>query len=202
MHRRVFLALLTCLLLSAPVARAQETAHEPLPRVALLTSLGTIVLEIDTVRAPVTAANFLRYVDEGRFNGVTFYRAMNFSGVGLIQGGTSNDRDRTLDPIEHEPTRQTGLTHGDGVISMARYDVGSATGDFFITVGDMRSLDADYASEGDVEGFAAFGRVVQGMEVVRAIQESPRSETEGEGVMRGQMLSPRIVIERAWRVED
>ena len=100
MYRRIFLALLTCLVLAAPVARAQETSPEALPRVAIQTSLGTFTVEVDTARAPITAANFLAYVDQGRFEGTTFYRAMQgYGGSGLIQGGTNQDRERTLPPI-------------------------------------------------------------------------------------------------------
>lgn len=203
MYRRIFLALLTCLVLAAPVARAQEAPAEALPQVALQTSLGTIVIELDTARAPVTAANFLAYVDQGRFEGTTFYRAMQgYGGSGLIQGGTNQDRERTLPPIPHEPTTQTGLSHTEGAVSMPRFAPGTAAGDFTIMVGSMTYLDAQPAATGDNLGYAVFGRVVQGMEVVRAILAAPVSATEGEGVMLGQMLEPRIVIERVWRVED
>lgn len=203
MYRRIFLALLTCLVLAAPVARAQEAPAEALPQVALQTSLGTIVIELDTARAPVTAANFLAYVDQGRFEGTTFYRAMQgYGGSGLIQGGTNQDRERTLPPIAHEPTTETGLSHTDGALSMPRFEPGTAAGDFTVMVGDMTYLDARPAAAGDNLGYAVFGRVVQGMEVVRAILAAPVSATEGEGVMRGQMLEPRIEIQRVWRVED
>jgi peptidyl-prolyl cis-trans isomerase A (cyclophilin A) len=202
MHRRVFLTLLTCLFLAAPAVRAQELPAEPLPRVALQTSLGTIVIELDTARAPITAANFLAYVDQGRFEGTTFYRAMQgYGGSGLIQGGTNQDRERTLPPIPHEPTTQTGLSHTEGAVSMPRFAPGTAAGDFTVMVGNMIYLDARPDQPGDNLGYAVFGRVVQGMEVVRAILAAPVSATEGEGVMLGQMLEPRIVIERVWRVQ-
>ncbi|MBN8551893.1 MAG: peptidylprolyl isomerase [Caulobacterales bacterium] len=203
MHRRLLLALLSCLVLAAPMVRAQEGPPQPLPRVALQTSLGTIVIELETVRAPITAANFLAYVDQGRLEGTTFYRAMQgYGGSGLIQGGTNQDRERTLPPIPHEPTTQTGLSHVEGAVSMPRFEPGTAAGDFTIMVGNMTYLDARPAADGDNLGYAVFGRVVQGMEVVRAILAAPVSATEGEGVMLGQMLEPRIVIERVWRVED
>lgn len=204
MFRRSFLALLSCLLLAAPVAAmAQEAPAHVLPRVALQTTLGTLVIEVDTTHAPITGANFLRYVDEGRFDGTVFYRAMDgYRGSGLVQGGTNNDPARVLPPIAHEPTTETGLSHTDGAVSMARWAPGSATGDFTIMVGDNTYLDARPSQPGDNLGYAAFGRVVQGMDVVRAILAAPRSETEGEGIMRGQMLDPRIVIARAWRVEE
>jgi peptidyl-prolyl cis-trans isomerase A (cyclophilin A) len=188
MIRRSLLGL-AALLVAAP-ALAQE-------RVALDTSAGAIVIELDA-RAPVTSANFLRYVDEDRFDGVTFYRAMNLGAAGgLIQGGPSGASDRVLPPIAHEPTSQTGLAHVDGAVSMARFDPGTATGDFFIIVGaGMSSLNASPSDP----GFAVFGRVVEGMDVVKAILAAPRSATEGEGVMRGQMLDPRIEIRDARRV--
>ena len=202
MHRRIFLALLSCLVLAAPPALAQTTTAEALPRVAIQTSLDVFTVEVDTVAAPISAANFLRYVDEGRFEGTTFYRAMpGYNGSGLIQGGTNQDRERTLPPIPHEPTTQTGLSHTDGALSMPRFEPGTAAGDFTVMVGNMTYLDAQPAASGDNLGYAVFGRVVQGMEVVRAILAAPVSATEGEGVMRGQMLEPRIVIERMWRVE-
>ena len=203
MYRRIFLALLTCLVLAAPTARAQESPAEALPQVALQTSLGTIVIELDTARAPVTAANFLAYVDQGRFESTTFYRAMQgYGGSGLIQGGTNQDRERTLPPIPHEPTTQTGLSHTEGAVSMPRFAPGTAAGDFTIMVGSMTYLDARPDQPGDNLGYAVFGRVVQGMEVVRAILAAPVSATEGEGVMLGQMLEPRIEIRRVWRVEE
>jgi len=210
MHRRIVLALLSCLMLAAPALAQEAPAPEPveadaadLPRVAIQTSMGVFTVEVDTVHAPISAANFLRYVDEGRYEGMTFYRAMQgYNGSGLIQGGTNNDRERTLPGIAHEPTTQTGLTHTDGAISLPRFEPGTAAGDFSIIVGDMTYLDARPAADGDNLGYAVFGRVVQGMEVVRAILAAPVSATEGEGVMLGQMLEPRIVIERVWRVEE
>ena len=195
MIRRSLFALFALMLTAAP-ATAQEAAPAPVC-VALDTSAGTIVIELDP-RAPITVANFLRYVDEDRLDGTSFYRAMNLGAVGgLIQGGPSGASDRVLPGIPHEPTSQTGLRHGDGVISMARFAPGTATGDFFIIVGDnLGSLDASATDP----GFAAFGRVVQGMEVVRAILVSPRSPTAGEGVMVGQMLEPKIEIRDARRL--
>jgi peptidyl-prolyl cis-trans isomerase A (cyclophilin A) len=119
--------------------------------------------------------------------------------AGLIQGGTSGAADRVLPPIAHEPTSETGLTHTDGALSMARFDPGTATGDFFIIVGNVSSLDAGKSAPGD-PGFAVFGRVVEGMDIVRQILAAPKSPTEGEGFMRGQMLDPRIRIVSVRRV--
>lgn len=190
-------SLLVCLLslAAAGSAFAQDAAPEAAGpvRVVIETSAGIILAETDP-RAPVTSANFLRYVDEGRFDGTAFYRGMVLTpGSGLIQGGTSNAPERVLPPIAHEPTSQTGLSHVDGALSMARFDPGTATGDFFVIVGDVTSLDAGRVRADD-PGFAVFGRVVEGMDVVRSILAAPKSATEGEGHMRGQMLDPRVAI--------
>jgi len=202
MNRRSQLAFVACLAaaLAAP-ALAQEPSSPPAAvavRVVLETSAGTILIETDP-RAPVTAANFLRYVDESRFDGTDFYRGMELGpGTGVVQGGTSNAPDRILPPIAHEPTSLTGLRHIDGALSMARFDPGTAYGDFFIIVGNQPGFDAGRAAPGD-PGFAVFGRVVEGMEVVRAIIAAPKSPTEGEGFIRGQMLDPRVRIISARR---
>lgn len=179
---------------------AAQTAPPATVRVAVETSAGRIVLELETNRAPLTTANFLRYVDQKRLDGSTFYRATKVAeGYGLIQGGLRNDPRRLLPPVAHEPTTKTGLTHGDGVISMARGEPGSASADFFITVGEMTSLDADPKQPGDNLGFAAFGRIIEGMDVVKEILDAPTSPTEGEGVMRGQMIADPIKILSARR---
>jgi peptidyl-prolyl cis-trans isomerase A (cyclophilin A) len=187
---RYFL-LLALLCLGAP-ALAQT-------RVVLHTELGDVTLEVDQVHAPITAANFLRYVDARRWDGVEFYRAMP-GGVnrGLIQAGIRDQR-RLFPPIAHEPTSLTGLHHVEGALSMPRLALGTAQGDFTIMVGDMRYLDAGPGSGGDGQGYAVFGRVVEGMDTVRRILAAPTSPTEGEGMMRGQMLSPRIRIVTARR---
>lgn len=169
--------------------------------VLLSTSAGPITIAVDTARAPVTASNFLRYVDQRRFDGVAFYRAMRMGDGGLIQGGTRGDRARIFRPIAHEPTTQTGLSHTDMTISMARGAPGTADGDFFIIVGtQMTGLDANPSGAGDNQGFAVFGRIVSGQDVVRSILTAPTSPTEGEGVMRGQMLSPVVRIGTARRI--
>jgi peptidyl-prolyl cis-trans isomerase A (cyclophilin A) len=199
---RALLAL--SLLLAAPTpAQAAEptsTAAETV-RVALNSSEGAIVIELEAKRAPITTANFLRYVDQKRFDGMSIYRATRVApGFGLIQGGVRNDPKRALPPIAHEPTSQTGLSHKDGTISMARNAPGTASGDFFITIGDIPSMDADPSQPGDNLGFAAFGHVVEGMEIVRRILEAPTSPTEGEGAMKGQILAPPVRILTARRV--
>jgi peptidyl-prolyl cis-trans isomerase A (cyclophilin A) len=191
------IAFLVLLWLCAPaVAQPAATA-----RVALETDAGLVVLDLEPARAPVTTANFLRYVDERRLDGTFFYRAMRIGpSSGLVQGGV-RDPARLFPPIAHESTAQTGLAHVDGAISMARLAPGTAQADFFISAGPQPAYDARPGAGGDNLGFAVFGRVVQGMEVVRRILAAPTSPTEGEGVMRGQMLAPRIRINSARRVD-
>ncbi|MGI4877938.1 MAG: peptidylprolyl isomerase [Janthinobacterium lividum] len=189
---------------AAPPATATEPAPGPKPatvRVRLTTSEGVIDLELEKQRAPLTTANFLRYVDQKRLDGTSFYRATKVGSsptAGLIQGGVRGDPKRVLKPVAHEATSVTGLTHADGTISMARAAPGSATGDFFITVGALTSLDANPALPGDSLGFAAFGHVVAGMDVVGRILDAPTSAA-GAGVMKGQMLAVPVRIITARR---
>jgi peptidyl-prolyl cis-trans isomerase A (cyclophilin A) len=190
---RFALALAALLLPGAAAAQATTT-------VVMTTDLGDIVIALETERAPVTAANFLRYADEKRFDGTVFYRTMRLAWGeqpnGLIQAGTQFDPKRVLPPIAHEPTSTTGVTHLAGSVSMARYEPGSATGDFSIMLSPQPSLDADPAGE-DAErraGYAAFGRVIEGMDVVRAIFDAPVDPEKGEGVMKGQMLAQPVKI--------
>jgi peptidyl-prolyl cis-trans isomerase A (cyclophilin A) len=193
MLRRILLWLV--LFLGPAAAQAEPV------RVALQTERGAILIEVDQDRAPLTSANFLRYVDRRLFDGSAFYRAMRLApDSGLVQGGV--DYRRTLPPVAHEPTTRTGLSHVDGAVSMARAEAGSARSDFFIIVGDaMTGLDAGPNSGGDQLGYAVFGRVVEGMNLVRQILAAPTSATEGEGAMRGQMLEPRIRIVSARRAD-
>lgn len=189
----------------APSAPAVAPAEKPVPRtvpVVLHTSAGDITIALEVERAPLTSANFLRYVDQKRFDGTVFYRAFTFEqfpDIGLIQGGARNDPKRILKPVRLEPTSLTGLSHTDGVVSMARGAPDSATGDFSIMLGDMRGLDANPSGPGDNLGYAAFGKVVAGMEVVRAIAAAPRDPAKGEGVMKGQMLAAPVRIISARR---
>lgn len=191
---------------AAPVAEAAAPAPKPATvKVRLQTAEGPILLELEKERAPVTTANFLKYVDGKRLDGTSFYRALSFPGrtdIGLIQGGVRSDTKRYLPPIAHEPTSKTGLSHTDGVISMARTTPGTAQGDFFIVLGGFPSLDANPAqTTGDNQGFAAFGRVVEGMDVVRKILAAPVSPTEGVGAMKGQMIAKPVPILTARRAD-
>ena len=202
---------------NAPAAATNESAAgngsapAPVPdtaRVRLETDAGTIVLELNGRRAPVTTANFLAYVDQHRFDGVTFYRASRTprrTGQGFIQGGIRRNAMLGLPPIAHEPTSRTGLRHSDGTISMARLEPGSAMGDFFIVAGAMPSMDAGNrrpsSGNHDTQGYAAFGRVVEGMDVVRRILAGATVENAGAGAMRGQMLERPVRIVRAVRAD-
>ncbi len=173
------------------------------PHVLVQTAAGAFTIELAADKAPVTCANFLRYVDARRYDGGVFYRALKLLAepvTGLVQGGLRNDPGKAFPPIAHESTRTTGLSHKDGTLSMARYAPGTATSEFFICVGDIVSLDADPTQPGDNEGFAAFGRVVQGMDTVKSILASPVSPTAGDGDLKGQMLAPEIAILGARRV--
>ncbi len=185
-------------LLSATPALAQATVAptpaEDVVKVALDTSAGRIVLALDRGHAPITTANFLKYVDAGRFNGESFYRAMKFGeNGGLIQAGITSDARKLYPAIEHEPVSKTGIKHVAGTVSMAAFSPGTAKADFFILTSDAPSFDAS---------FAAFGHVVEGMDVVKAIQASPTSPTKGEGVMKGQMLDPVVKITKASRISE
>ncbi|MDB5483827.1 MAG: cyclophilin type peptidyl-prolyl cis-trans isomerase [Caulobacteraceae bacterium] len=201
-HRRAILAGTGGLVASTALAQTPSPAALALPRVVLQTADGPITIELAADKAPVTCANFLRYVDAKRFDGGVFYRALKLSPqppAGLIQGGVKNDPAKAFPPIAHESTKTTGLSHKDGTVSMARYDPGTATSEFFICIGDISSLDADPSQPGDNAGFAAFGHVVEGMEAARRILAASVSATAGEGSMKGQMLDPEVAIVSARR---
>jgi len=184
----------------APAPAAEVAPKEDLVPVAIETTLGRIVVGIDRGRAPITAANFLHYIDTHRLDGETFYRAMHSAGGGLIQAGVRSDVRKLYPPISHEPTTKTGIHNLAGTISMARLEPGSEQGDFFILVDDIPAFDAG-GPGGDPDGFAAFGHVIEGMDVVKKIYDSPVSATKGEGPMKGQMLEPPVRIIKAQRIK-
>lgn len=203
------LMILALLMLPLPVSAEPGSAAtgsaaqrpETTVTVRLETTEGAIVVALKPDRAPITTANFLSYVDKKKFDGISFYRAVNVApGYGLIQAGIRGDARQLLPPIAHEPTTQTGLSHVDGAISMARNAPGTANASFFITVGNIPSMDADPKQPGDNLGFAVFGHVTEGMEIVRHILQEPTSPTEGEGVMKGQMLVQPVRILSARRL--
>ncbi len=187
------------LLLASPLGAQAQTAK---PRVAIQTSHGVIVVELEDKKATITSANFLRYVDKKKFDGGSFYRASRARGApekGSIQGGPSY-RTRRFAPIAHESTRLTGIRHKAGAISMARNEPGSATADFFICASPMAYLDARPGAPGDNQGFAAFGTVVKGMDVVRKILASKTDGVPQNPSMKGQMINPPVAMVSVRRV--
>jgi peptidyl-prolyl cis-trans isomerase A (cyclophilin A) len=208
-HRFLAALMLAAIAVPAGAQTAAAAAEAPAPKedlvpVAIDTSLGRIVVALDRGHAPVTTANFLHYVDTHRLDGQNFYRAMHMpdgkgGDGGLIQGGITTDARKLFPPIAHEPTTQTGLHNVAGAISMANAGAGTAKADFFILLSDMPGLDAN-GPGGDATGFAAFGHVTDGMDVVKKIFDSPVSPTLGAGAMKGQMLDPKIKIIKAARL--
>ena len=197
MNRRQLLAALAAILAAPAFAQPVSPAEDLVP-VAIETSAGRIVVALDRARAPVTTANFLKYVDEHRYDGESFYRAMKIGDAGgLIQGGIRSDARKLYPAIGHEPTSQTGIRNVAGTIAMANAGAGTARADFFIMTTDVPSFD----STANQPGFAAFGHVVEGMEVVKAILASPVSPTKGDGPMKGQILEPPVRIIKASRVK-
>ena len=170
------------------------------PQVVIETELGDIRVEVYDEKAPLTAANFLKYVDQKRFQGASFYRTVSMGNqpendvkIEVIQGGLGRgDHDGRLAPIAHETTEKTGILHRDGVISMARLAPGTASSEFFICVRDQPELDFGGRRNPDGQGFAAFGRVIEGMDVVRKIHQQPADE---------QSLTPPIGIIRIFRTD-
>ncbi len=166
---------------------------QPNPVIEIETELGVIGIELYQDKAPVTSRNFIRYIDDERYRGATFYRTVTTDNqpgsqykIQVIQGGLyEDDHPNFLPPIGHENTKETGILHHDGTISMARYEPGTATFEFFICVGDQPSLDYGGMRNTDGQGFAAFGKVIYGMEVVKQIHLQPEKD---------QYLDPRIPI--------
>jgi peptidyl-prolyl cis-trans isomerase A (cyclophilin A) len=177
----------------APAAAGASGTH-----VRLETPLGPIVIEVDAARAPATAANFLRYVDRGDYDGGRFHRTVRVGNqpdkkilIDVVQAGRDPASPQPeWPPIGLERTSMTGLRHVDGAVSMARDGPDTATSDFFICVGDQPELDFGGKRNPDGQGFAVFGRVVEGMDVVRRIHGSPAD---------GQGLTPPVSIRKAYR---
>lgn len=175
-------------MLAGPVS-----CDRPAPMVVIHTDLGDIHVEIYMEEAPVTAGNFLSHVEQGNYTNSMFYRVVRMDNqppnkvkIEVIQGGLFRDEVLdTITPIRHESTRETGILHTDGVISMARMDPGSASTEFFICVGDQPSLDYGGKRNPDGQGFAAFGKVIEGMDVVRSIQAQADE---------GQYLKEQVII--------
>lgn len=191
------------LLALAAVLPLAAAAPKPV-RVRMVTDLGPIVIELYPDKAPVTVANFLAYADQHLLDGGTFYRTVspkndnNPATISVIQGGLNRD-DSPLPAIPHENTKATGILHADGVISMARGAPGTAGSEFFICLGDNPALDFGGARNKDGQGFAAFGKVVEGMEVVRAIHEAPTASRADDPYMKGQIIEKPVRIQKLSR---
>ncbi|NQU53071.1 MAG: peptidylprolyl isomerase [Bacteroidetes bacterium] len=169
---------------------------QTLPKVKFETTQGEIVFEIDTINAPVTAKNFLKHVGMGTYKNAVFYRVVRMDNqpqnkikIEVIQGGVFvEDQFEKIKPIRHETTKETGLLHLDGTLSMARMEPGTASTEFFICVGDQPELDFGGKRNPDGQGFAAYGKVVKGMDVVREIQlQKDENQTLGEKIKISNM---------------
>jgi len=174
------LVLLACIILG--IASCSSNSQ----KVIIKTEMGDITVEIYEEKAPITAGNFLKYVDEGLYKNGSFYRVVTMDTqkdkdvkIEVIQGGMSREEGKRGFPsIEHETTEQTGILHKDGAISMARGGVGSASSEFFICINDQPSLDYGGNRNPDLQGFSAFGKVKKGMDIVRKIQTIPNDDIE------------------------
>lgn len=171
-----------------------------LPKVEIESSMGNIIVEVDTVHAPLTGRNFLKLVDEGVYLNASFYRVVRMDNqpqnpvkIEVIQGGLRDDAQiARYSTIPHETTAKTGLKHLDGTISMARNEPGSASTEFFVCIGDQPSLDFGGKRNPDGQGFAAFGRVIDGMDVAREIQQQEDDD---------QYLEEPVIIYNLKRVQ-
>ncbi len=181
-------------------------AHHLNVTVVMNTSQGEIQIELFTEKAPVTTSNFLKLVDGGHFDGTSFYRVVTYENdngnpkIEVIQGGLG-DRESPFEPIAHETTKESGIPHTDGVISMARGDVGTASSEFFICIGDQPGLDYGKVRNPDEQGFAAFGKVIEGMDVVRKINGSPADAPSDSEYTKGQILAEPVVISSVRRLD-
>ncbi|MGI9221602.1 MAG: peptidylprolyl isomerase [Woeseiaceae bacterium] len=184
-----------------------HNAHADNPRVVIETELGDIVIEVMVDKAPVSGGDFLTYVKKGLYDGEGFYRVVrsadNDNGtpkIDVIQGGILAEG-MGLNPVAHETTEATGIKHTDGTVSLARGDVGTGSAAYiFITVGDQPSLDFGGTRNPDKQGFAAFGRVIDGMDVVRKIHNlTPDLFELGDGYMAGQLLKEPVRINKTTR---
>lgn len=201
---RVLTSLLAGLLcLGGPAAQADDSVA-----VVMATEQGDIRIELYADKAPVTVANFLRYVDGEHYDGATFYRTVtheNDNGsptIEVIQGGIGSGVEAPFGPIAHEDTETTGILHTDGVVSMSRNGVGTASSEFFICIGDHPGLDKGEVRYPDKQGFAAFGRVVDGMDVVRRIHRSPSDAKSYSEYTKGQIIEKPVVINSVRRAGE
>ena len=178
--------------------------EEKIINVTLQTTVGTIHIELYSEKAPISVANFLRYADDGYFNNTSFYRAVRYENdngspkIEVIQGGIG-DGERAYPMIRHESTNISGLKHLDGTLSMSRGAVDTATSDFFICIGDQSGLDYGASRNSDGLGFAAFGRVTSGMDIVRKIHQMPSDKPTDNSYVKGQLINNPIIIKTIQR---
>ncbi|RZM34402.1 MAG: peptidylprolyl isomerase [Sphingomonas sp.] len=198
-----FLPLLSLVAFASLPALAQQKptpgARPGIVRVKIVTSDGPMVLAIDTKRAPKTSANFLAYVDDGRFDGTSFYRAARSKKdpkSGFVQGGIQTDARRILPPFPLETTAMTGIKHLDATVSMARAaNPDSAGGNFVITIGPAPQMDA----RPGYPGYAAFGHLVAGRDTVKRILAEPSGG--GMDAFKGQMILRKVKLISARRLD-
>ena len=170
--KNTFIAILYTLLYACSPQNGEIVRFE------MKTEYGSIIAELYPEKAPVTCKNFLSYITHTKFDSLHFYRVVRLDNqpdnkvkIEVIQGGLGDfDLDSRFPPIVHETTKSTGIKHTDGVISMARLEPGTADTEFFICIGDQPELDFGGKRNPDGQGFAAFGKVVNGMDIVRKIQ--------------------------------
>jgi peptidyl-prolyl cis-trans isomerase A (cyclophilin A) len=199
--------ILAAIVAGAGLAATLHAQAKPV-RVRVQTELGDIVVEVDQAKAPVTSANFLKYVDAGHYDGGTWHRTVKMDNqpestikIEVIQAGVNPDKAKSgFPPIALERTNKTGILHKDGVISMARGMPDSATSGWFICINDQPSLDFGGMRNPDGQGFAAFGHVVSGMDVVKKIQTAPSSSDRTTNT-EAQKLTPPIKIIKASRLQ-
>lgn len=181
-------------------------AYAETVQITMSTSEGDIGIDLYLDKAPITAGNFLKLVDNGDMDGGSFYRVVTFDNdngnpkIEVIQGGLG-DAGEGFDTIDHETTEQTGILHTDGVISMARGAVGTASTEFFICIGDQPGLDYGQPRNADEQGFAAFGKVVSGMDVVRRINQTPANAPSESEYTKGQILAEPVTVTSVRRAE-
>lgn len=192
------------LFLAVSLVNYVSANEEKIINVTLQTTVGTIHIELYSEKAPISVANFLRYADDGYFNNTSFYRAVRYENdngnpkIEVIQGGIG-DGERAYPMIRHESTNITGLKHLDGTLSMSRGAVDTATSDFFICIGDQSGLDYGASRNSDGLGFAAFGRVTSGMDIVRKIHQMPSDKPTDNSYVKGQLINNPIIIKTIQR---
>lgn len=197
------LAWLAMALMALPAAaQTPPPAAAANPKVAIETSAGRMVVEVYLDKAPISARNFLRYVDAKRLDGAVFYRTVKpAEKFGFVQFGVQNAPTKMFPPIKHEPTTETGIKHLDGTLSLPRLAPGSARGEFTIMVGDQPSFDADPSKPGDNLGYAAFGRVIEGHDVLLKILDGTVSSTKTlMGSFKGEVPEAPVKIVSARRI--